>query len=59
MGHLSVVGSKATLDVRSDLAYGKVGQPPDILDNDDLRIEVEILSQKAVDANSIAFMNDE
>ena len=59
VSHLSVVGSKALLDVRSDLAYGKVGQPPDILDNDDLLIQVEILSQKAIDANSIALMNDE
>ena len=32
------IGDKATAHVMSDCAYGKVGQPPDILDNEDLII---------------------
>ena len=32
------VGSKAAVLIHSDLAYGKVGQPPDILDDENLII---------------------
>jgi len=32
------IGAKATAHVSSDFAYGKVGQPPDILDDEDLII---------------------
>jgi len=56
--HLQI-GTAATFFVPSDLAYGKVGQPPDILDDDDLVIEVEVLGARNVDLSSVEIMNDE
>ena len=53
------VGGKGKLHVRSDLAYGLMGDPATGLhENEDLTIEVEILSiSNAVDASGI--MSDE
>ena len=53
------IGAKGTFLIPSDQAYGKVGQPPDILDDEDLLIEIEVLSAKATDSQSVAIMNDE
>ena len=53
------IGSAATFFIPSDLAYGKVGQPPDILDNEDLVSEIELLSARDIDTSSISIMNDE
>ena len=43
------VGDKATAHVSSELAYGKIGQPPDILDDEDLIIQLEVVSARNVD----------
>lgn len=50
MGFLAI-GCAATFFIPSDLAYGKMGNPPLILDNEDLLIEVEVLSAQTVDTS--------
>ena len=58
MSYLTV-GSKGTLQVRSDLAYGMFGDPASgVLDNENLVIEVELLSVLDVE-NSAGVMSDD
>lgn len=38
------IGGKASFLVPADQAYGKVGQPPFILNDDDLLIEIEVIA---------------
>ncbi len=45
------IGCSATFFIPSDLAYGTMGNPPLILDNEDLVIEVEVLSAETVDTS--------
>ena len=51
--------SKATVHIRSDLAYGKRGQPPDIGNDEDLVIVLEVLASEAAGIQSTKIMNDE
>ena len=53
------VGGKGKLLVRSDLAYGMMGDPASgVLDNEDLSIEIEILAVgEPADASGV--MSDE
>ena len=43
------IGGKANFLIPSDQAYGKVGCPPHILNDEDLYIEIEVISVKTVD----------
>ena len=52
------IQSKAIVNVRSDLAYGKVGQPPHIPGDSDLVIDLEVLSYHEVGKESISIMSD-
>ncbi len=45
------IGCAATFFIPSDLAFGQMGNPPLILDNEDLLIEVEVLSAQTVDTS--------
>ena len=42
VANLDIEG-KGTAHIRSDLAYGKVGQPPNIMNDEDLVIDIEVL----------------
>ena len=53
------VGQKGSVWIRSDYAYGKIGQPPTILNDEDLIFNVEVISAKDVDTGSLSILNDE
>ena len=53
------VGQKGSVFIRSDFAYGKIGQPPNILNDEDLVFDVQVISAKDVDAGSLNILNDE
>ena len=53
------VGQKAKVWIRSDLAYGKLGQPPEIANDEDLVFDVHILGYKTVSLDSLGILNDD
>ena len=58
VGYLTV-GNRATFFIPSQVAYGKIGQAPDIMGDQDLIVQIELLSIRDVDETSIVLMNDE
>ena len=52
------VGQKAKVWMRSDLAYGKLGQPPEIANDEDLVFDLNLLGCKTVSLDSLGILND-
>ena len=53
------VGQKVTAWIRSDLAYGKLGQPPEIGNDEDLVFDLHLLGCKNITLNSLGILNDD
>ena len=52
------VGQKVTATIKSELAYGKLGQPPEILNDEDLIFEIHLLGCKDVSLDSLGILSD-